>query len=124
VKTAVKGLPKPLSGSALCSVKGKNTTQSQLTRLAAFRQSLYGCFTSARDALFELLDAVLTPPQLASFPELSCAPVFRRQWPGLYEALQDGAVDTTALLKLQVKSLPPSDCPLLFQTTAVGQPAF
>lgn len=81
--------------------------------MAAFRQSVYGCLTQARDALFELVDALLTTPQLSSFPELSCAPVFRRQWPSLYEALQDGAVDQKNLLKLQVESLPPSDRPLL-----------
>lgn len=94
-------------------MKEKHTTQTQLTKLAAFRQSVYGCLTQARDALFELLDAVLTTPQLAAFPELSCAPVFRRQWPSLYEALQDGALDMPALLKLEIESLPPSARPLL-----------
>lgn len=94
-------------------MKEKHTTQAQLTKLAAFRQSVYGCLTKARDALFELLDAVLTTPQLASFPELSCAPVFRRQWPSLYEALPDGAVDQAALLKLALESWPPTDRPVL-----------
>jgi hypothetical protein len=75
-------------------VNNKNTTQSQLNKLAAFRQSVYGCLTGARDALFELMDAVLTSPGLVSFPELSCAPVFRRQWSSLYEALQDGKLDS------------------------------
>jgi hypothetical protein len=94
-------------------VRNKNTTQSQLSKLAAFRQSVYGCLIKARDALFELVDAVLTMPQLTSFPELSCAPVFRRQWPSLYEALQDGAIDRKELLKIQVEYLPPVDRPLL-----------
>jgi len=87
-------------------VKAKNTTQSQLSKLAAFRQSVYQSLTKARDALFELVDAVLTSPGIVSFPELSCAPVFRRQWPSLYEALQDGKLDSEKLLKLEVKSLP------------------
>ena len=72
----------------------------QLSKLAAFRQGAYACFTKAADVLFELLDALLLMPHLASFPELSCAPVFRRQWPSLYEGLQDGQVDPTMLLAL------------------------
>jgi hypothetical protein len=74
-------------------VYNKTTTQSQLSKLAAFRQSVYRCLTKARDALIELIDAILTTPQLGSFPELSCAPVFRRQWPSPYEAAQDGDLD-------------------------------
>lgn len=94
-------------------MSNKNTTQSQLSKLAAFRQSVYGCLTHARDALFELTDAVLTSPGLASFPELSCAPVFRRHWSSLYEALQDGKLDSRALLKLEVEHLPSVERPLL-----------
>lgn len=94
-------------------VKNKNTAQSQLSKLAAFRQSVYGCLTKACDALFELIDAVLATPQLTSFPELSCAPVFRRKWPSLYEALQDGEIDREELLKLEVEYLPPAERQLL-----------
>ncbi|MEO6723922.1 MAG: NF041680 family putative transposase [Blastocatellia bacterium] len=94
-------------------MKNKNTTQSQLSKLAAFRQSVYGCLTRARDALFELIDAVLTSPGIASFPELSCAPCFRRQWPSVYEALQDGKLNSPDLLKLEIKHLPPCGRPLL-----------
>lgn len=94
-------------------MKNKTTTQSQLSKLAAFRQSVYGCLTRARAALFELIDAVLTSPGIESFPELSCAPVFRRQWSSVYEALQDGQLDAPALLKLQLKHLPPSERPVL-----------
>lgn len=94
-------------------MKNKNTTQSQLSKLAAFRQSVYGCLTGARDALFELLDAVLTSPRLTSFPELSCAPCFRRQWSSVYAALQDGKLNAQDLLKLELKQLPPLARPLL-----------
>lgn len=52
-------------------------------RVGRLSPIVYGCLTQARAALFELLAAVLTPPQLSSFPELSGAPVFRRQWPSL-----------------------------------------
>jgi len=94
-------------------VNNKNSTQAQLSKLAAFRQSVYQCLTRSRDALFELTDAVLTSPGSACFPGLSCAPVFRRQWSSVYAALQDGKLDTPALLKLELKHLPPSERPLL-----------
>lgn len=89
------------------------TTGTQLNKLFAFRQAVYACFTRAADALFELLDALLCSPRLRSFPELSCAPVFRRQWPSAYAALQDGAVDSKQLLDECVKQLPPAERPLL-----------
>ena len=95
---------------------GTHTTtpaRRQLSKLAAFRQAAYACFQKAADALFDLLDAVLVTPHPESFPELSAAPVFRRQWPSLYEALQDGEVDRAALLELYVEHLPPSDRVLL-----------
>jgi hypothetical protein len=94
-------------------VNNKNTIQSQLNKLVAFRQSVYGCLTRARDALFELIDAVLTSPGLVSFPELSCAPGFRRQWSSVYEALQDGKLNAPDLLKLELKQLPRLERPLL-----------
>lgn len=94
-------------------MKNKNTTQSQLSKLAAFRQSVYQCLTRSRDALFELIDAVLISPGVASFPELSCAPVFRRQWSSVYEALQDGKLNSQDLLKLEIQHLPPVERPLL-----------
>jgi len=61
---------------------------------------------NARDALFELSDAVIQMRQIQSFAELSCAPVFRRQWPSVYEALQDGRPDPEALLRLYLGQLP------------------
>ena len=105
---------KPPFGSVVRGMPNTSTpAKPQLTKLAAFRQAAYACFKKAADALFELLDALLLQPHLESFPELSCAPVFRRQWPSLYEALQDGEVNRQALLELYVESLPPSARPLL-----------
>jgi hypothetical protein len=53
-----------------------------------------------------LTDAVILTPDVTSFAELSCAPVFRRRWPSLYEARQDGRPDRQALLKLYVQQMP------------------
>jgi hypothetical protein len=100
-----------------------NTTKPELNQLASFRQALYKCFTRAADALFELLDALLCSPSLPSFPELSCAPVFRRQWPSVYEALQDGELDREPMPKHCVEVLPASRRPLLVgDPTSWGRP--
>jgi DDE superfamily endonuclease len=89
------------------------TTKQQLTLLVKFRQAIYNCFQQAGDALFELLDALLLSPRLTSFPELSCVPVFRRQWPSLYECLQDGRIDNEQRLDLCLKHLPANERPIL-----------
>jgi len=70
------------------------------TALGAYRLALYRCFTRARDALFDLCDALATSPGARSFVELSQAPCFQRQWPSVYEALEDGQIDRTALRTL------------------------
>jgi hypothetical protein len=90
-----------------------NTTQPQLSKLAAFRQALYTCFLKAGDVLFEMIDALLLSPRLASFPELSCVPVFRHQWPSLYEGLQDGQVDQAKLFETLTEQLPENERSLL-----------
>jgi hypothetical protein len=75
--------------------------------LTAFRQRLYTtCFTRARDALFDLADALLTDPHAQSFVELSQARCFQRAWPSLYEALEDGRIDRAALRQLFAAYLP------------------
>ena len=50
---------------------------TQYEKLKAFRQAVYEAFGPARDALFELADAVLLTPSANSFAELSLSPVFR-----------------------------------------------
>jgi DDE superfamily endonuclease len=77
------------------------------TILAEFRQQVYATgFTQARDALFDVVDALLTDPQARSFVELAQAPRFQRQWPSLYEALEDGRIDRDALRRLFAAHLP------------------
>jgi DDE superfamily endonuclease len=77
------------------------------TILQCFRQELYHCFTRAADALFDLADALLTDPSARSFVELSQAASFQRAWPSLYEALEDGRIDRSALIRLFMAALPP-----------------
>ncbi|HYV32532.1 MAG TPA: transposase [Candidatus Binatia bacterium] len=77
------------------------------TRLQVYRHNLYHeCFTRAADALFDVCDALLTDVVARSFVELSQAASFRRAWPSLYAALQDGQIDRAALLRLAIDLLP------------------
>src|SRR5215212_2973669 len=68
-----------------------------LSDLRAFRTDLHGCFDRRADALFELVDALLTAGPVASLPHLSLQPPHRRGWGSLYDALADGALDEAAL---------------------------
>jgi hypothetical protein len=81
-------------------------------KLKIFRQAVYDTLGPARDALFELADAVLLTRQANSFVELSLSPMFHRRWPSLYEALQDGRPDAGALAKLYAAQIPSSDRPI------------
>jgi hypothetical protein len=65
-------------------------------------------FCRARDALFELLDALLVHPHVSSFVELCLAPVFRRQWPSVYAALRDGRLDLKVLEQCLAAQVPPA----------------
>jgi len=82
-------------------------------KLIQFRQAAYCHLGSAKDALFELGDAVLAMPTVQSYAELSCSCYFRRGWPSVYEALQDGRPDRQQLLKLYVQQLPTEERPTL-----------
>ncbi|QKQ77899.1 hypothetical protein FBB35_21600 [Nostoc sp. TCL240-02] len=48
-----------------------------LTQLEKFRQAIYDSLGKVKDAVFELMDAVLTSPSIRSFVSLSQSPVFR-----------------------------------------------
>jgi hypothetical protein len=58
--------------------------------LRALREQMYTLFGCRRDALFELLDAVLTAPILETPAYLSLAPSCRPGWGSLYDALNAG----------------------------------
>jgi len=85
----------------------------QLNNLIEFRTVAYTQLGNARDALFELTDAVILMSRVNSFVELTLAPVFRRKWSSGYEALQDGRPDRKALLRLYVGQIPTGTRPIL-----------
>lgn len=83
-----------------------DAAEEQYTKFRVFRQACFECLGTARDALFEVGDAVLLSPGVSSFEEFSLSPVFRRRWPSVYEALEDGRPDRMALLELYLQELP------------------
>src|SRR6266705_1399648 len=74
-------------------------------RLKHIRQQVYASFDRGADALFNLADALLSESQAQSLPELSLSPFFERQWPSVYEALEDGRINVEQLRTLWVKVL-------------------
>ena len=77
--------------------------------LARFRaelsQSVLGL---RRDALYELLDAVLSGDGASSLVRHSLAPCFRRGWASICDALADGTLDGAALRRLFAQTMPPA----------------
>ena len=54
-----------------------------LNTLNEFRHGMYTCFGHAKDALFNLVDALSSEAAASSFPELSFSPFFERSWASL-----------------------------------------
>ena len=72
----------------------KPSTTEQLNNIIEFRQSVYEEFLiREQDAQFELVDALLLSPVVETFPALSQSPVFRRNWPSAYTAIERGGQD-------------------------------
>jgi hypothetical protein len=69
-------------------------------RLKDFRQAAYELLVRAKDATFELMDAVMTTIHASCLAEFSLSPLLNRQWPSIYEALQDCRPDRKQLMEL------------------------
>jgi hypothetical protein len=75
--------------------------------LARFRAELYQTVLGMRrDALCEVLDAVLSGEQATSLVRHSLSPVFRRGWASAPDALADGSLDVGALRRLCAQHTP------------------
>ncbi|MEL7079609.1 MAG: NF041680 family putative transposase [Cyanobacteria bacterium J06582_2] len=82
-------------------------------QLQQFRQTIYECLGTAKDATFELMDAVLTSPSIPSFVSLSESPIFRRQWSSIYGALHDSQINRAKLNRHLVSQISLDSQPLL-----------
>ncbi len=95
------------------SSKSKSFIMTSIENLKRFRQRSYNMLGNGRDALFDLMDAVITSRHVSSFVELSMSPVFRREWPSLYASVQDGAPRRENLMSEYVQYIPASDIIIL-----------
>lgn len=78
-------------------------TIQQINNLIEFRQAVYQSgLTKGRDALFELMDAMIERGHADCAAEISLSPFFRRKWSSLYKAVEEGKVDTKFLSSLFV----------------------
>jgi hypothetical protein len=68
--------------------------------LQQFRRNLYDCFEAARDALFNVNDALLTDCLAQSLIELSLASCFERKFSSVYAAFRDGRLERKRLREL------------------------
>jgi hypothetical protein len=72
----------------------------ELEELRAFRYQVYTWCGCRRDALFELVDAVLSAPTIETPAHLSLVPSCQRRWGSRYEALNAGTLDVPQLERL------------------------
>ena len=77
-----------------------------IAKLKAFRQAAYDHLCRAKDATFELTDAVLLTRNAYCLADFSLSPVFRRKWPSIYEALQDTRPQRRKLMRLYIEQMP------------------
>jgi hypothetical protein len=88
-------------------VNNTSPTEKQINILSEFRQALYdSAFTDRRDALFELLDALLLKGPMPSFPMLALSLFCQRQWPSLYQAIEEGKIDLQWLRTFLAQQVP------------------
>jgi hypothetical protein len=101
-------LNRPLYGQCW-NLEKISLTMTTIDQLKQFRQGVYTILGNAKDALFDLMDAVLVTRSVYSFVELSLSPVFRRQWSSIYEALSDSKPPREALMRLYIEQLPQTE---------------
>jgi len=77
-----------------------------LEPIKQFRQEIYENLGKGKDAVFELMDAVLLSRSVSSFAELSLSPVFRRKWSSLYEGLEDSRPKQRKTIESLIKQIP------------------
>jgi len=86
-----------------------NTTIQQINNIIEFRQAVHQTgLGQSRDALFELVDALIERPHASCAAEISLSPLFRRSWSSLYKAVEIGKVNETSLTALFVQQVPTS----------------
>jgi hypothetical protein len=88
-------------------VNNQNSTKENINKLIEFRQAIYenGMLTR-RDAMFDLLDALISEGPVSSFAMLSQSSRFQRKWPSLYAAVEDGELNLAWLRTYLARQVP------------------
>lgn len=81
-------------------------SQETITQLQQFRVRLYRTFTRRADAVFELIDALAGDTQARSPVELSLSPLFRREYPSVYDGIDDWQYEEVGLKALLLQMAP------------------
>lgn len=85
----------------------QQSTKENVNKLIEFRQAVYEKgMLARRDAMFDLLDALISEGQVSSFAMLSKSRRFQRKWSSLYAAIEDGELDSEWLRKYLVQQVP------------------
>jgi hypothetical protein len=88
-------------------VTKQESTKQDINKLIEFRQAIYDHgLLARRDALFDLLDALISEGSVSSFAMLSQSSRFRRKWPSLYGAVEDGELDRQWLRTYLARQIP------------------
>lgn len=88
-------------------MKKQATTKEYFNKLIEFRQAVYeNGITRRRDAVFDLLDAMLSEGAVSSFAMLSQAEPFQRKWSSVYAAVEDGRLNEDWLRKYLAQEVP------------------
>ena len=96
----------PVAEDERSTTNSLSAAMDVFAQLREFRQAAYQCLCRAKDATFELMDAILLTRNAYSLADLSMCPVFRRQWPSIYEAIQDTRPQRNKLMRLYSKKIP------------------
>ena len=96
----------------------QESTQENINKLIEFRQAVYeNGMLARRDALFDLLDALISEGSVSSFAMLSQSSQFQRKWPSLYAAVEDGEIDSQWLRTYLARQVPQKGI-CVFRSTA------
>jgi hypothetical protein len=89
------------------SVNHQKSTKENINKLIEFRQAIYeNGMLARRDAMFDLLDALISEGPVTSFAMLSQSNRFQRKWPSLYAAVEDGELDQVWLQTNLARQVP------------------
>ncbi|MEK7833493.1 MAG: transposase, partial [Acidobacteriota bacterium] len=72
-----------------------------------FRKAVYQSFTRRKDAGLDLIDALTSAEQVESPVAVSESPLFQRQFSSVYDALNEGRLDTEAAQRALADAHPP-----------------